>query len=113
MPSLDRTRFDGRFVGFVTVNSAGAWSDVTLGDWTSVTADSIPEEGTRVISLSVRETSGANPCYLLFRANDGEATSAAFQIAAGSAELYDCYLVNSEITTISVYGQAHVKAFFL
>lgn len=112
MPSLDRSRFDGRYVGCVNVNSAGAWDDVTLADWTSVTSESIPQ-GTRIISLSIREVSGANPCYLLFRANDGEATTAAFQIATGSAEVYDCYLVNSSITTISVYGQAHLKAFFL
>lgn len=113
MPTLDRSLIAGRYAGFSTIASVGAWSDVELADWTSVTAEAIPETGAQIVSLSVRETSGAAPCYLLFRANDGEATTEAFQIAASSAETFECYIPDAPISVISVYGSAHVKAFLV
>lgn len=113
MPVLSLSKIAGRYAGFTNVSSVGAWSDVELADWTSVTSESIPETGAQVVSLSVRETSGTAPCYLLFRANDGEATTEAFQIAASSAETFECYIPDAPISVISVYGSAHVKAFLV
>ncbi len=113
MASIDRANIAGRYVGLTNVSSVGAWTDISLTDWTSITDEAIPASGVQVVSLSIRETGATNPAYVLFRANAGEATSAAFEIAAGGAEVYQCYLPDNSIDTIAIYGEAHVKAFFV
>lgn len=101
---------DGRNAGTATVNSVGAWTDLTAAAFASVTAGALAANAP-FISLSVREAGGGVPCYILLRANAGEATAVAWEIPAGQGETFS---INFDIpvTTISVYGQAHVKAIF-
>ena len=101
---------DGRNAGTVTVNSAGAWADQTAASFASVT-DVALAANAPFISLSVRETGGGVPCYILLRANAGEAPAVAWEIPAGQGETFSINF-DVPVTTISVYGLAHVKAIF-
>jgi hypothetical protein len=101
---------DGRNAGTVTVNSVGAWADQTAASFASVT-DAALATTAPFISVSIRETGGANPAYLLLRANAAEAVTLAWQIPAAQGEAFDV-LLDVPVTTISVYGQVHIKALF-
>jgi len=99
---------DGRNAGAVNVNSVGAWTDLTAAAFFSVT-DTALETAANFISLSVRETGGAAPCGVLLRANAGEdPLTDAWLVAANTGEGFDINL-DEEVTTISIYGLAHVK----
>lgn len=114
MARLDQSRLDGRYVGVASIDSVGAWTDVSLADLASLTDEDIPESGVAIVSVELRETSGTNPAFLLLRANDGEAASAAeaLETPASAARGLNCYLSNP-VTTLSVYGQAQLSVFVI
>lgn len=94
-----------------SISSVGAWTDVALDDLASVTSESIPTSGVRYVEIVVRETSGTAPAYVLLRAEDGEAASAAeaIQIPASSTMVIPAYL-SLDIDTIAIYGSAALTA---
>ncbi len=112
MARLHHSRLDGRYVGVVDVDSAGAWTDIDLSDLASLTNEAIPETGVAIVAVEVRETSGANASYLLLRANAGEAADpgVALETPAGAGRGLSCNLSNP-VTTLSVYGTAQITVF--
>ncbi len=102
----------GDFAGNEVVTSPGAWTDVTLANWDSLTARPIPTAGVRLVSLEITETSGAAPAYLLLRANNGEAVGVAWQIPTSSSIAFNLRISAPPIQTIAVYGTARLKAYF-
>lgn len=114
MAKLHHSRLDGRYVGVVDVDSVGAWTDITLADLASLTDEAIPESGVAIVAVEVRETGGANPSYLLLRANDGEAADAAvaLETPAGAGRGLSCNLSNP-VTVLSVYGTAQITCFLV
>jgi len=101
---------DARNAGTVTVNSVGAWTDLTSASFATVSATALAA-GRSFLALSIRETSGGAPCYLLLRVGGVTAIGDAWEVSAGNGEVMD---INLDIpaTTISVWGLAHVKALF-
>ena len=110
MAALHQSRVDGRYVGVASIDSADAWTDVALSDYESITGEAIPATGVSLVNLLVRNDS-ASPAYLLLRASDSEAASAAvaLEIPAGGAWSADINL-SAAVSTISVYGIAEISA---
>ena len=111
MSRVSKNLTDGRYFGNEDVDSAGAWTDVAIASWDTLTSEAIPATAV-LASLSVTETDGATPCYVLLRANAAEATGVAWEIAAGTTQAFALFNPDAPIRTISVYGKARLKAVF-
>lgn len=109
--AIDRDHIAASYFGTEVVTSPGAWNDVAITDWDPVGSEDIPATA-QIASISVTEKSTAAPCFILLRANDGEATTLAWEILSGSTEGFDCFNPDKPVTTISVYGTARLKAAF-
>lgn len=110
--AIDRSYIDASYFGNEVVSSVGAWNDVEIADWDSITDQDIPETAV-LSSLSVTETAGDASCFVLLRANDGEATGVAWEVKQSSTEAFAVYNPDTPIRTISIYGSARLKATFL
>ena len=109
--SIDRDYIDASYFGNEVVTSVGDWTDVEISDWDTLTGLDIPATAV-MSSLSVTEKAGDASCFVLLRAEDGEATGVAWEVKAGTTEAFGLYNPDTPIRTISIYGTARLKATF-
>lgn len=119
MPSrISRDRSDGRFAGVAVVSSPpGEWVAVAVGDFISIGAASSIPASAQVLDLFITETGGENPAYLLLRAHNSgtpeDPAETGWRVEAGSSRAFACYLPDSPVQVISLYGSARIDGLFV
>jgi len=93
-------------VGVYQISVGSAWVDVLSAAFDSITVAGKVTALSPMLTMDIYNSHASQTLYILLRANDGEATTAAIPLVAGSAITIPCSLAarGDAIAAVSFYG---------